>query len=258
MNNFEAFILGLIQGLSEFLPVSSSGHIEIGKHILGTEIKVNVIFTVILHIATVLSTLVVFRKDIIDLFKGVFQFKWNESTEYVSKILISMVPVGILGVFFKDYIESFFDGNIAFVGAMLIVTALLLTITLFVKQKTKDITYKNAVIVGIAQAIAVLPGLSRSGATIATGLLVGIDKSKIAKFSFLMVIIPILGEGLLELIKGDLVSSDIGIMPLIIGFSTAFIIGLIACKLMINIVKNSKLIYFAIYCFIVGIIAIII
>lgn len=256
MNWLEALILGLIQGLTEFLPVSSSGHLEIGKAILGIDVKESLIFTIVVHGATVLSTIVVFRKDLLNLFKGLFQFKWNEETQYVSMILFSMVPVGIVGVFFKEEVEGFFNGDVSFVGIMLIITAILLGITFFVKSKSRNISFRDAFIIGIAQAFAVLPGISRSGSTIATGLLLGNKREEVAKFSFLMVLIPILGENFLDLFKGDFTSeASIGVLPLLIGFLAAFISGLLACKWMIGIVKKGKLIYFAIYCLLVGLIA---
>ncbi len=259
MSNLEAFILGLIQGLTEFLPVSSSGHLELGKYILGVEGTNNLLFTVVVHGATVLSTIFVFRKDIWELLKSLFSFKWNEETKYISKIAISMIPIGIVGLFFKDEIESIFDGEniILLVGLMLILTAILLAFTFYAKEKNKNISFKDAFIIGIAQTIAVLPGISRSGSTIATGLLLGNKKSEIAKFSFLMVIFPIIGANLKDLFSGDLINSGIGIQALIIGFLAAFVSGLFACKLMINLVKKGKLIYFAAYCFLVGTTAII-
>jgi len=254
----EAFILGIIQGLTEFLPVSSSGHIELAKSLFGVNAESTLIFTIVVHGATVLSILFVFWKDIVDLIKGVFAFKLNEETIYVLKIAVSMIPVAFVGLFFKDRIESLFGGNnTAFVGYMLLITSVLLAITYFYRpKKTKDVNFLSAFIIGIAQAIAVLPGISRSGSTIATGLFLGVDKEKITKFSFLMVVIPVLGENFLDLTKGDITNSTIGITPLIVGFIAAFISGVFACRWMIKIVKNSKLIYFAIYTFIVGIIAI--
>ncbi len=256
MNWLEALILGLIQGLTEFLPVSSSGHLEIGKAILGIDVKESLIFTIVVHGATVLSTIVVFRKDLLNLFKGLFQFKWNEETQYVSMILFSMIPVCIVGVFFKEEVAGFFNGDVSFVGIMLIITAILLGITFFVKSKSRNISFRDAFIIGIAQAFAVLPGISRSGSTIATGLLLGNKREEVAKFSFLMVLIPILGENFLDLFKGDFTSeTSIGVLPLLIGFLAAFVSGLLACKWMIGIVKKGKLIYFAIYCLLVGLIA---
>jgi len=258
MNWLEALILGLIQGLTEFLPVSSSGHLELGKHILGVEFSENLTFTIVVHGATVLSTIIVFWKTIIELFRDFFQFKWNDSTKYVVKIFISMIPVLIIGLLFEEQIERMFTGNILFVGIMLLLTALLLGFTYYAKDKQKDISYKDSLIIGIAQAIAVIPGISRSGATIATGLYLGNKKEHIAKFSFLMVLIPIIGANLKSLMDADFSqSSTISVTPLIIGFIAAFVTGLLACRWMINIVKRGKLIYFAIYCFIIGSIAII-
>jgi len=259
MDWLEALILGLIQGLTEFLPVSSSGHLELGKAILGTDVQDSLRFTVVVHGATVLSTIFVFNKDLWQLLKGLFAFRWNDETKYIFRILISMLPVALIGVFFKDEVKEFFSGgNVVFVGSMLLITSLLLASTYIVKQGDKKISVLSAFIIGIAQAFAVLPGISRSGATIATGLLLGNKRVLIAKFSFLMVLIPIIGENLLDLFSGNMASESGsgGITPLLIGFFAAFISGLIACKWMIRIVKKGKLIYFAIYCFLVGIIAI--
>ncbi len=259
MNWIEALILGIIQGLTEFLPVSSSGHLEIGKHILGVEASDNLTFTVVVHGATVLSTIFVFRKDIARLFLGLFDFKWNEETQYFFKIAVSMIPIGIVGVFFKDYVEELFntDKIMLLVGCMLLITATLLAFTFYAKAKDKEISFKDAFIIGIAQTIAVLPGISRSGSTIATGLLLGNKREAVARFSFLMVLIPILGENVLSLLKDDFTASgSIGAIPLVVGFLGAFISGLLACKVMINLVKKGKLIYFAIYCAIAGLIAI--
>lgn len=258
MNWLEALILGVIQGLTEFLPVSSSGHLELGKHILGVEYTENLTFTVVVHGATVLSTIIIFWKTIIDLFKDFFKFKWNESTQYIFKIAVSMIPVVILGLFFKDQVESLFTGNILFVGLMLLVTAGLLAFTYYAKEKQKDISFKDSFIIGIAQALAVIPGISRSGATIATGLYLGNKKVHIAKFSFLMVLIPIIAANVKDILDIDFSSQgSISITPLIVGFIAAFVTGLAACSWMLKIVKRGKLIYFAIYCFIVGSIAII-
>lgn len=259
MDWLEALILGIIQGLTEFLPVSSSGHLEIGKYLLGVEVEDNLIFTVVVHGATVLSTIVVFWKDIVKLLKGFFAFKWNEETIYLFKIAVSMVPIGIVGVFFKDDVEALFNGDniILVVGVMLLITSVLLGFTYFAKQKSRDISFKDALIIGIAQTCAVMPGLSRSGSTIATGLLLGNKKAEVAKFSFLMVLIPILGENVLSIFKGaETGGVSVDILPLIIGFVAAFVSGLLACKWMINLVKKGKLIYFAIYCLIVGILVI--
>jgi undecaprenyl-diphosphatase len=262
MNWIEALILGLIQGLTEFLPVSSSGHLEIGKELLGVETTENLTFTVLVHGATVLSTLVVFRKDIANLLAGLFRFRWNEETQYIAKIAVSMIPIAIVGLFFKDAVEAVFEtaNMLLLVGLMLLVTASFLTFAYYKKSGDKDLSYFHAFIIGIAQTVAVLPGISRSGATIAAGLIVGTRKSEIAKFSFLMVLVPILGENVLSILKYDAAaqastqSSELLVMA--VGFVAAFIAGLAACKWMINIVKQGKLIYFAIYCAVVAIIAI--
>lgn len=260
MSWIEALILGLIQGLTEFLPVSSSGHLELGKAILGVEAEKSLTFSIVVHGATVLSTILVFRKDIQMLIAGLFKFKWNEETQYISKIALSMVPVLIVGVFFKDTVESFFDGNIVFVGCMLLFTAALLSFSHYVKKREKDISFGRALIIGIAQAMAVLPGISRSGSTIATGLLIGVKKELVAKFSFLMVLLPILGANIMDLMDSasSTETTTIGAAPLMVGFVAAFISGWVACKWMINIVKRGKLIHFAIYCVLVGISAIVV
>ncbi len=259
MDWFEALILGLVQGLTEFLPVSSSGHLELGKAILDVNPEKSLMFTVLVHGATVLSTIVVFYKDIWRLFKGLFAFKWNEETSYVARLLLSMVPVAILGVFFKEEIESFFTGNVRFVGAMLIVTAALLTLTYLRKTNIRKIGFLDSIIIGVAQAFAVLPGVSRSGATISTGLMLGVKREFAARFSFLMVLIPILGANFKDLASGEMTgNAEVGMLPLVVGFLAAFISGLLACRWMINIVKKGNLIYFAIYCLIVGTIAIIV
>lgn len=258
MGILESILLGIIQGLTEFLPVSSSGHIELGKAVLGVEPGENLRFTVIVHAATVLSTLVVFRKDITLILKGMLKFEWNADWQFAVKIAISMIPVTILGLFFADQIESFFDGKIAFVGFMLLFTGGLLLVTTFVKHGKKDVGFHHSILIGIAQAIAVLPGISRSGSTIATGLILGIDRPKVARFSFLMVIPPILGKTALDL--RDLISEgaagDPQVASLSFGFVAAFITGLVACKIMIDIVNRGKIQYFAYYCFAVGLIAI--
>ena len=257
MNEIQALLLGLLQGLTEFLPVSSSGHLEIGTALLGIKSENNLFFTVILHVATVLSTLVVFRKDILWLLKGLFAFQWNEQTQYVARLLFSAIPVMFLGLFFKDEIEQFFTENVFFVGSMLIVTALLLASTHLIKKGNNTITFGRAFIIGIAQAFAVLPGISRSGSTIATGLLLKTKKDEVARFSFLMVLLPILGAAFLDIVGGDIAAEEsIGAIPMLVGFVAAFASGLLACSWMIKIVKRGKLIYFAIYCFIIGLIAI--
>lgn len=256
MTWFEAFILGLIQGLTEYLPVSSSGHLAIGSALFGIEGEENLAFTIIVHVATVLSTLVILWKEIEWIFKGLFKFQMNDETRYVINIIVSMIPIGIVGVFFKDKVEAIFGSGLLVVGCCLLVTALLLSFSYYYKPRQKEkISLKDAFIIGLSQACAVLPGLSRSGTTIATGLLLGNSKEKLAQFSFLMVIPPILGEALLDAIKmmkGEDIAGDIPAISLIVGFLAAFVSGCVACKWMINIVKKGKLIYFAIYCAIAG------
>ncbi len=257
MNEIQALILGLLQGLTEFLPVSSSGHLEIGHAVLGVKAENNLLFAVTVHVATVLSTLVVFRKDIIKLLTDLFAFQWNDSTQYIFKLLLSALPVLVLGLFFAEQIEQLFTGNLMLVGSMLLITAGFLTFAHFTKKREMQITWGKAFIIGIAQALAVMPGISRSGATIATGLLLGTKKDEVARFSFLMVLVPILGAAFLDLIGGDFSEkSVIGTIPLLVGFVAAFISGLLACSLMIKVVKRGKLIYFAVYCLIIGLIAI--
>ncbi len=256
MTWFEALILGLIQGLTEYLPVSSSGHLAIGSALFGIEGEENLAFTIIVHVATVLSTLVILWKEIEWIFKGLFKFQMNDETRYVINIIVSMIPIGIVGVFFKDKVEAIFGSGLLVVGFCLLVTALLLSFSYYYKPRQKEkISLKDAFIIGLSQACAVLPGLSRSGTTIATGLLLGNSKEKLAQFSFLMVIPPILGEALLDAIKmmkGEDIAGDIPAISLIVGFLAAFVSGCVACKWMINIVKKGKLIYFAIYCAIAG------
>lgn len=257
MNWLQALVLGIVQGLTEFLPVSSSGHIEIGKVLLGVELTKNVTFTVVIHGATVCSTILVFYKELTKITQGVFRFTWNKETQYMLKIIISMMPVLVVAVLWADQLEALFTGNLLLVGSMLLITAALLTFTFWSKPKVKSISYVHAVIIGVAQAVATLPGISRSGATISTGLILGNNKEETARFSFLMVLIPIIGKNLLDLFAGEITNSKTEVFPLIVGFLAAFFSGWLACRLMLRIVKNSKLIYFAIYCFIVGIIAII-
>ena len=261
MDWFEALILGLIQGLTEYLPVSSSGHLAIGSALFGVEGEENLAFTIVVHVATVFSTLVVLWKEIDWIFKGLFKFRMNDETRYVLNILVSMIPIGIVGVFFKDKVEEIFGSGLLVVGCCLLLTALLLAFSYYYKPKQKEnISLKDAFVIGVAQACAVLPGLSRSGSTIATGLLLGDNKAKLAQFSFLMVIPPILGEALLDgmkMMKGEAVAGDIPTLSLVVGFLAAFVSGCLACKWMINIVKRGKLIYFAIYCAIVGVLTLI-
>ena len=260
MTVLEAVILGIIQGLTEFLPVSSSGHIVLGEAILNTQSNDNLLFAVLVHLATVFSTLVVFYKEIINIIKGILKFEWNEESKFALNILVSMLPVLIIGLFFKEEVEHFFDGKIAFVGAMLIITGLVLLITKFATKKLNPLKPKSALVIGIAQAIAVLPGISRSGSTIATGLLLGINKTEIAKFSFLMVVPPIFGAALLDFKDylenpADHLQSGVSLLA---GFIAAFLTGLFACKWMIEIIKKGKIQYFAYYCFIIGLIAIVV
>lgn len=261
MTWIEAIILGLLQGLTEYLPVSSSGHLAIGSALFGIEGEENLTFTIVVHVATVLSTLVILWKEIDWIFRGLFKFRMNEETKYVLNIIVSMIPVGIVGVFFKDYVEDIFGSGLLIVGIMLLLTASLLVFSYYAKPRTKEkISMKDAFIIGLAQACAVMPGLSRSGSTIATGLLLGNKKESLAQFSFLMVIPPILGEALLDGIKivneASAADASISVGALIAGFLAAFISGCIACKWMINIVKKGKLVYFGIYCAIAGAITI--
>lgn len=256
MNELQALLLGIIQGLTEFLPISSSGHLEIGHALLGIHDGNNLLFVLIVHVATVLSTLVVFRKDIKVLCQDLFALKWNKSTQYIAKLLLSSVPIIIVGLLFKKQIESLFTGSLLLVGFMLLVTAGLLTLTTFVKKSDSEITYKNAFIIGIAQTLAILPGISRSGSTIATGLLLKGKKEDVARFSFLMVLLPILGALVYDVLNKGIIAEQIDIKNLVIGFIAAFFTGLLACSWMIKIVKRGKLIYFAIYCALIGLIAI--
>lgn len=285
MEWFEAILLGLLQGLTEFLPVSSSGHLQIGKELLGIKNSGDLVFEVVVHAATVLSTIVVFRKQIWELLKSLFvkdglfrsiahPSKFNDGTDYVLKILLSMIPVFIVGMFFKDAVEGLFGSSIHVVAGALLVTAALLLLSdnagkifgrccrrckcaeadsVSDKGRRNGISYWQAFVVGLGQAIAVIPGLSRSGTTIATGLLCGVKRDVVAQFSFLMVLIPILGEAFLEIVGGDMVSSTVGALPLVLGFISAFVAGLFACKVMIALVKKTKLGWFALYCAVVAV-----
>ena len=259
MSWIEALLLGLVQGLTEYLPVSSSGHLAIGSALFGIAGEDNLTFTIVVHVATVLSTLVILWKEIAWIFRGLFQFQWNTETRYVLNIIVSMIPVGIVGLFFKDTVEGIFGSGLLVVGCMLLVTASLLAFSYYAKPRQKEsISLKDAFIIGLAQACAVMPGLSRSGSTIATGLLLGNSKATLAQFSFLMVILPILGEALLDvlkLMKGEsLGGAELPMSALVVGFLAAFVSGCVACKWMINVVKRGKLIYFAIYCAIAGLV----
>ena len=259
MDIIDSIILGIIQGLTEFLPVSSSGHLELGKAILGDNSvpEESLLFTVVLHFATALSTIVVFRKDILDLIKGVLKFKWNEDLQFVSKIVISMIPAAVIGFTYESQFAELFGGNIKLVGFMLIITALLLYLADKAKNTNKKVSFQNAFIIGIAQAIAMLPGISRSGATISTSVLLGNDKTKAARFSFLMVVPLIFGKIAKDVLSGDISMESQNITSLSVGFIAAFVAGLFACTWMIALVKKSKLSYFAIYCAIVGVIAVV-
>ena len=264
MNWLDALILGIVQGLTEFLPVSSSGHLEIGQALLGTSGEENLTFAIIVHVATVLSTLVVLWNEVEKLFKGTFTtLQWNAEKDYVAKILVSMIPVFIVGMFFKDEVEAFFGNGLLLVGMCLLITALLLALSEWLQKRRQgqghEVGYKDAIIIGIAQACAVLPGLSRSGSTIATGLLCGVKKESVAQFSFLMVLIPILGEALLDglkLVTGE-ETSTLEMLPAVVGFLAAFVTGCFACRFMIEIVRRQRLVWFALYCAIVGTTAII-
>ena len=285
MEWFEAILLGQLQGLTEFLPVSSSGHLQIGKELLGIDTSGDLVFEVVVHAATVLSTIVVFRKQIWELLKSLFvkdglfrsiahPSKFNDGTDYVLKILLSMIPVFIVGMFFKDAVEGLFGSSIHVVAGALLVTAALLLLSdnagkifgrccrrckcaeadaVSDKGRRNGISYWQAFVVGLGQAIAVIPGLSRSGTTIATGLLCGVKRDVVAQFSFLMVLIPILGEAFLEIVGGDMASSTVGALPLVLGFISAFVAGLFACKVMIALVKKTKLGWFALYCAVVAV-----
>ena len=254
MEIINAIILGIIQGLTEFLPVSSSGHLEIAKAILGDN-KVggeSLLMTVVLHFATALSTIIIFRKDILEILNGLLQFKNNDSFWFSLKIILSMIPAAFVGVFFNDEIESLFGGYLTLVGSMLLVTGLLLFLADKAKASAKKVGVKHAILIGISQAIAILPGISRSGATISTAVLLGIDKEKAARFSFLMVVPLIFGKMAKEILSGDIQYENTTFIPLILGFIFAFLTGMFACKWMIKLVKRSQLKYFAYYCFAIG------
>lgn len=259
MSFLEALILGIIQGLTEFLPVSSSGHLELAKAIQGQDLsgESSMMMTVVLHFATALSTVVVFRKDIMEILRGLFQFKINEEFLFAMKIGISMIPAAIVGVFYDDLIESFFGGQILLVGMMLIVTGLLLFLAGRAKKTNSKVSFSNSVVIGIAQAIAILPGISRSGATIGTSVLLGVDREKAARFSFLMVVPLIFGKIAKDLLGSEFTTDGVAMSTIGVGFIAAFITGIIACTWMIALVKKSKLSYFSYYCFVAGISAII-
>ena len=257
-----AILLGIIQGLTEFLPVSSSGHLEITafilKHFGNSGLpKENLLMTVVLHAATALSTLYIFRKEVSEIIRGILQFKWNDEFKFSLKIILSMIPAALVGLIFDEEIDALFGGQILLVGCMLILTGLLLYVADKAKNTNKNVSYSNSILIGIAQAIAILPGISRSGATISVSVLLGIDREKAAKFSFLMVVPLILGKMAKDILSGEIASESATLIPLIAGFIAAFITGLLACKWMISLVKNSQLKYFSFYCFIVGALAIV-
>ncbi len=259
MDIIDAIILGIVQGLTEFLPVSSSGHLELGGAILGTD-KIpeeSLMFTIVLHFATALATLVVFRKEIAEIFMGILKFERNEQTEFAAKIILSMIPAVVVGLFLEEQLEQFFGGQIVFVGCMLLVTSLLLFLADRAKTTGKEVSFPYSVIIGFAQAVAMLPGISRSGATICTSVLLGIDKKKAATFSFLMVVPLIFGKMAKDILDGGLVYNAESIGYLSAGFIAAFISGIFACTWMITLVRKSKLGYFAIYCAFVGLVAIV-
>jgi undecaprenyl-diphosphatase len=258
MSIIEAIILGIIQGFTEFLPVSSSGHIELGKALFNITGADNLTFTILVHGATVLSIFVVLRREIWQLISAVFRFKWNEETQYMAKIAISMIPVGLVGVFFEDEIAALFTGRVVMVGIFLICTGFILLLSRLDRGQNKKVGYNHAVIIGLAQAVAILPGISRSGTTIATALALGIAKPEATRFSFLMVLVPIMGATLLKAKDlGQQASSSADLLPYVAGFLAAFISGWIACRWMLNIVQGGKIAYFSIYCFIIGIVAIV-
>ncbi len=260
MTIVESIILGAVQGLTEFLPVSSSGHLQIAKALLGVEIEENLAFDTTLHAATVLSTIVILWPEIKRLVVGLFSRHFNEEQAYILKILLSMIPIGIVGFTLKDYLDAMLSSPyiLTIVGAMLLLTAVLLSFAYYARPRQKDnISYRDAFIIGISQGIAAMPGLSRSGTTIATGLLLGNKKEAMAHFSFLMVLAPILGEMLLNIVKGEVVFASIGVVPMIAGFVSAFVVGCLACKFMIDIVKRGRLIWFAVYCAVAGVVSIV-
>ena len=258
MGLLEAIILGIVQGLTEFLPVSSSGHIEIAKALLGiSKQEQNLLMTIVVHAATALSTIFVFRKDIKEIIKGLCKFKWNKEFQFSLKVILSMIPATLVGLLFENEIELLFSGEILLVGCMLIVTGLLLFLADKAKNTNQDVNFLHPLIIGMSQAISILPGVSRSGATISTSVLLGIDREKAARFSFLMVVPLILGKMGKDIISGDILIENTTIVPILTGFTAAFITGLFACRWMIQLVKKSKLKYFSFYCFVVGTISII-
>ncbi|MCL4111623.1 UNVERIFIED_CONTAM: hypothetical protein GTU68_002039 [Idotea baltica] len=257
MSIIEAIILGIIQGLTEFLPVSSSGHIELGKAILSVETEEDLLFSLLVHLATVLAIFIIFRKDIFSLLKALFSFKWNEKTKYIAMILLSALPVMLVGLLFKSELEALFQGRVLLVGCMLLLNGFILQLSRLEKPETKPLTFSKVLVIGLAQAFAVLPGISRSGSTIATALACGISREEAARFSFLIVLIPIVGASFLELLDfSSIVNFNQQIIPYSAGFIAAFISGLFACTLMLKIVKKGGITVFSIYCWLAGLIAI--
>ncbi len=256
MSSLEAFMLGILQGLTEFLPVSSSGHLELGHYLFGIDPENGFAFSLAVHGATVLSTIVVFRKEIAGLIAGALAFRMNNETRYLLLMALSMIPIAFSGIFLKDRIEALFSGNVVFVGSMLLITATLLFMTRFFSDKGYEINWSRALLIGVAQAFAVLPGISRSGATIATGMMLGVSRDKIAAFSFLMVLVPVIGANILKFAGGEAEFMVTEVRPLVIGFIAAFIAGYFACRGMIALVRKSKLVWFSIYCMVVGLVAI--
>ena len=258
MDTLQAILLGIVQGITEFLPVSSSGHLQIAKELLGVRLEENLSCDVALHAATVLSTLVVLWPEVRGLLLGLFRRGMNEEKSYILKLILSMIPIGIVGLAFKEQLDALLASPaiLALVGAMLLLTAALLAFAYYAKPRPKEhISYRDAFLIGLAQACAAMPGLSRSGSTIATGLLLGNRKAAVAQFSFLMVLAPIMGETLLQLIDGSLTAS-VGAGPLAAGFLASFATGCLACKFMIETVKRGRLIWFALYCALAGTVSI--
>ena len=256
MNWFEAIVLGLIQGLTEFLPVSSSGHLELGKYLFGINPEANFYFSVVVHGATVLSTITVLWAEISGLFRGFFKFRFNDETKYILKIVISMIPAGIAGFYMNDIAEKYFTGNMISLGIQFFISAIFLFLALIIKPKERPIGYIDSFVIGLAQAFAILPAVSRSGATIATGMMIGNKKSEIARFSFLMVLVPVIGANLVEIKSKGFISENTSFAVILIGFITAFVSGYFACKWMINLVKKGNLIWFAFYCVLIGVFSI--
>ena len=259
MTLWEAIVLGVIQGLTEFLPVSSSGHLEIAKALMGDQSlpEESLLMTVVLHAATALSTVVIFWREVRSILAGLFQFQWNEESQFSAKIIVSMIPAALVGLLLESHIEQLFGGRLLLVGAMLLLTGALLFLADRAKRTDKSVGFRHAILIGISQAIAILPGISRSGATISTSVLLGIDRERAAKFSFLMVVPLIFGKMAKDILSGGISMDSSLVLPLSAGFIAAFLTGMLACRWMIRLVKNSQLSYFSIYCFVVGILSMI-